>query len=206
MKKALFLDRDGVIIRDAGYAKDASVVTLIPGCAELIKRANAKGWKVIVVTNQSGLGRKWISLEQYQSVSRRMVELLTAKHAKLDQIYFAPFFEPENPGLEELQSPSFQSLSVPEKGKWDKSWRKPNPGMILQGAHEYQIDLAHSILIGDRATDQAAGNSAGLLSTYLIKSDVFEEEQNELSVWRAKFPKDQWRCHTIETYEEVELK
>jgi histidinol-phosphate phosphatase family protein len=201
----LFLDRDGVIIRDAGYAKDPSQVQLIPGIDELIRRVRERNGKVIVVTNQSGLGRGWITLENYQSVSARMLELLAAKGVAVDGIYFSPFYEPEDPGPDFLRDVTFQHHGLRERGIWSKTWRKPMPGMIQQAAADHGIDLSKSILIGDRATDQVAGAQAGLAQTYFLKSEILETETQELAVWRSKYPELKLQPIEIENFGEVQL-
>jgi D-glycero-D-manno-heptose 1,7-bisphosphate phosphatase len=201
----LFLDRDGVIIRDAGYAKDSSQVHLIPGIDELIRRVHEKSGKVIVVTNQSGLGRGWITLESYQAVSGRMLELLAAKGVSVDAIYFSPFYEPEDPGPNFLHDVNFQHHGLRERGVWSKNWRKPMPGMIQQAALDHDIDLSKSILIGDRATDQVAGALAGLARTYFLKGEIFEAEMQELTVWRSKYPELKLQPVEISHFGEVQL-
>lgn len=185
---ALFLDRDGVIIYDSGYVREADRVALIPGAATLIRRAMDLGWKVLVVTNQSGLGREWISLANYSAVSERMIELLEHEKARLDHIYFCPFFEPNHPGLETLRAPSFQSRGVPQSGRWDGKWRKPEAGMILEAAKMYSVDLAASIMVGDRATDLVTGCLAGVGKTYFLTSSAEKSqvEIDELQVWRSR--------------------
>lgn len=189
-KPALFLDRDGVIIFDSGYVREADKVALIPGVARLISRALTAGMKVIVVTNQSGLGRGWITLENYTAVSERMIELLGQAGSRLDHIYFCPFFEPQNPGPEHLRSPSFESKKVPQTGRWDLKWRKPEAGMIETAVRDHGIDLSASIMIGDRATDVVTGCLAGIPKTYMLTSTRkdSQEEINELAVWRSRIP------------------
>lgn len=183
---ALFLDRDGVIISDSGYAKNADQVTLLPEISALIRRARHAGWKIVVVTNQSGLGRGWIQLPEYQAVSGRMLQLLAAEKAAVDRLYFAPFYEPEGAGPAHLQSPGISHHGVEERGLWSKAWRKPMPGMLWTAARDLNVNLADSVMIGDRATDQVAGFLAGLKRTYFLKSAVFEAENEDLKAWGSR--------------------
>ncbi|MFN7728749.1 MAG: D-glycero-alpha-D-manno-heptose-1,7-bisphosphate 7-phosphatase [Bdellovibrio sp.] len=186
LRPALFFDRDGVIIHDAGYLKDAGVVRLIPGAAELIKRANQAGVAVVVVTNQSGIGRTWITLENYKSVSLRMIELLEKAGAKLDRIFFAPFFKTAEQSPYAAPEFEFETRGVKQKGLWDDHFRKPNPGMLLAAASALGLDLPGSVMIGDRITDLAAAHHAGLSKFYFLNSDLMAEEIKDLAGWLAK--------------------
>lgn len=155
--KALFLDRDGIIIEDAGYTKDPSLVKLIPGICELLIAARHAGYLLIVVTNQSGIGRGSISWENYQAVSSRMIELLEEHNCPLfNHIYFAPFFAKAETsiikahGLLTHQHPQ----GVTNEGLWSEDWRKPALGMLKAATSQYNIELSQSIMVGDRWTDQ----------------------------------------------------
>ena len=92
-KPALFLDRDGVIITNVPYSNDVETVSLIPGAADLIIQARKNAYLVIVVTNQSGIGRGWVQLESYELITQRMESLLLAQGARLDRIYYSPYYE-----------------------------------------------------------------------------------------------------------------
>lgn len=188
MTPALFLDRDGVIIRDAGYARDPVGVMLIPGIEELIQRARQAGWKIIVVTNQSGIGRGWIKLHQYKAVSGRMHELLEEQGSPVDAVYFAPFFEGNADPADEFKDPAWVHRGIPETGRWSKLWRKPQPGMLWQAARDWKLDLSRSVMIGDRATDLLVGFMAGVGDFHLVSSDITEAETKEFSVWKQRWP------------------
>lgn len=155
--KALFLDRDGIIIEDAGYTKDPALVKLIPSVITLIQAAHQRNYKIIIVTNQSGIGRGSIALHHYQSVTHRMLELLEAQQALyIDQIYFAPFYEfAAQPVLPIGQPYSIENKwNIPHHGVWSAEWRKPNLGMIGQAQQQFAVDLSSSLMVGDRWTDQ----------------------------------------------------
>jgi len=131
-RPAVFLDRDGTIIHDRDYLADPAGVELLPGAAEAIARLNRAGYVVVVVTNQSGIGRGYMTVADYQAVHSRFVEILEAEGARIDAAYYAPQ-APDDPDPEEM--------------------RKPGAGMYLRAAREHHIDLARSWLIGDRLRD-----------------------------------------------------
>ena len=180
MRSALFLDRDGVIISDAGYVKDVSEVKLLEDCVSLIRSANQKGWATVVVTNQSGLGRGWIQLQDYRNVSQRMFDLLNLKGVSVDAVYFAPFYPlaEKNPYLD--SDYQFSTGEVPQRGAWDSKWRKPQGGMLSQASIDLGIDLQSSVMVGDRHTDLYAGQIAGVPRFIFRKSIIFAEEKRLL--------------------------
>ena len=186
LKPALFLDRDGVVIFDSGYAKEADQVRLMPGIVDLIRRAQQKDWKIIVITNQSGLGRGWITLPQYQSVSARMIKLLSDQQILIDGIYFAPWFAGNTTPPDNLRSSQFLNAHVLEKGRWCPEWRKPWPGMIWEAAQDHSLDLNHSVMIGDRATDQMAAVVAGIAKTYLCPIEKTNVERDLIPTLQGK--------------------
>jgi len=165
-RPALFLDRDGVVLEYREYPKDVSEVQLMPGIAELISRAHQKNMAVVIVTNQSGLGRGYYDWQAYDQVNRRMLELLAQEKAYVDQVMKAPFFE--------KSSQSF--------GMSRKSLRKPRPGMFHACVEELGIDLSKSILVGDSASDLMAGDLAGVGKAMLLDSG---RSEIELQKWRA---------------------
>ena len=128
-RPALFLDRDGTIIADAHYPSNPDDVVLLPGAAAAIARANAAHIPVIVVTNQSGIGRGQITVAQYESVRERLDELLRAEHATVDATYHCPHW-------------------IERDGPCD--CRKPGIGMHKQAAADHTLSLAASAYIGDR--------------------------------------------------------
>lgn len=145
-KKVLFLDRDGVINIDYGYVHKLEDFTFINGIFDLVKRANRLGYLVIIITNQSGIGRGYYSLSDFEVLCAWMIDRFKDKGAKINKIYYSPYH--------------------PTKGKGrflkDDISRKPNPGMILKACDEFDIDLTNSILIGDKVSDITAGRRAGV--------------------------------------------
>ncbi len=131
------------------------------GIGELIRKAKTLGFWVIVVTNQSGIGRGWLTLEDYQRVTDRMLELLRAQRAEPDRIYFAPYYEKST-------HPEFLT---------NAHWRKPGIGMFQEAAKDFPIDLQRSVMVGDRASDLEAAETAGVAHKYLLCSEEFEKER-----------------------------
>jgi D-glycero-D-manno-heptose 1,7-bisphosphate phosphatase len=135
LKQALFIDRDGTLMEEVDHCCDPAHVRAYAGAAEELGRARALGWLIIIVTNQSGIGRGYFSLGQFESVQRELIRQLGGG---IDASYMAPD-HPDNP------SPR----------------RKPSPGMLLEAAAEHGIDLSSSWMIGDKAIDVECGRNAG---------------------------------------------
>lgn len=161
----LFLDRDGIIIKDAGYTRDANLVELIPDIIPVLTKAKELDYLIIIVTNQSGIGRGSILFEEYLAVTQRMLDLIQAHQGPLiDHIYFAPYYHSAANNIHFLQRDwiARHNQSLKNQGRWDFSWRKPNIGMIDQACFDFKINLEQSLLIGDRWTDQELAISKNL--------------------------------------------
>lgn len=146
VSRAALLDRDGVVIMDTGYVASPEEVKLIPGAARAIRELREQGWRVAVVTNQSGVARGLITEEDLERINTRMEELLAAEGAELDALYYCPH-HPKS-------AASSRYLSA-------CPCRKPAPGLLRQAALDLAIDLRHSWLVGDKPSDIAAGQAAG---------------------------------------------
>jgi D-glycero-D-manno-heptose 1,7-bisphosphate phosphatase len=146
LRPALFLDRDGVIVEEVGFLRRREDVRLIDGAATLIARANRIGLPVVVVTNQSAIGRGLCNWDDFGAVQRELEHRLAERAAYLDAVLACPYHR-EAKG----------AYAVP-----DHPARKPNPGLLLAAAARLPIDLRRSWIIGDRAADLAAGRNAGL--------------------------------------------
>lgn len=143
---ALFLDRDGVLIEEVEYLARPEQVRLISGAAMAVRRANDAGWKVVVVSNQSGVARGRFPEAVLPEVHRVIsAKLLEEAGAVIDAFYYCPHHPTEGLG-------SFRI---------DCECRKPKPGMLLAAANELIIDLSKSWMVGDRLTDLRAGAAAG---------------------------------------------
>ena len=167
-QKAVFLDRDGTINKYIGFLRDLDDFELIDGVASAIKAINVSGYLAIVVTNQPVIARGEVSFEELQEIHNKMETLLGEQGAYVDAIYYCPHhphkgYEGERPEL-----------------KIECDCRKPKPGMLLQAAKDFNIDLEHSWMIGDGENDIAAGKNAGC-HTALIATDEHDYGQ-EVSV------------------------
>lgn len=145
-RPGVFLDRDGTLIADQDYPGDAERVRLLPGAAEAVVRFNRAGLPVVVVTNQSGIGRGYITEAQFRAVQARMESLLAAEGAHVDGTYFCPHSPDQSPPC---------------------ACRKPAPGLYLQAAREHGLDVARSVYVGDRLRDLLPGIEFGG-ATFLI--------------------------------------
>ncbi len=149
---AIFLDRDGVINQEVHYLSKPEDMALIPGVGQAIARINAARVPVIVVTNQSGIARGYLNEDDLLVLHERMTQLLAAEGASVQGIYYSPF-HPD--GQDEYQK--------------DSICRKPGPGMIFAACEDFAIDLAESVLIGDKIADIDAGRAAGM-KTVLVRT------------------------------------
>jgi len=143
LRPALFIDRDGTLMEEVDHCRDPAHVRAYPGAAAELARARQLGWVNIIVTNQSGIGRGYFTIEQFESVQG---ELLRQLGDVIDASYMAPD-HPDNP------SPR----------------RKPAPGMILEAAADHGIDLSLSWMIGDKPIDIECGRNAGV-RTILVET------------------------------------
>ena len=153
-RSGLFLDRDGVIIKDIHYIKDPKNVILEKGALKLIKHANKLGWLIIIITNQSGISRGYFGWEEYYLVTKKIISLLGTPNP-ISAIY-ANGLGPD------------ASLD---------SWRKPSPKMINFAAEDLYIDLSKSILIGDRLSDIKSGYNAGVKTLIHTQSGHGKKER-----------------------------
>ena len=158
-KPALFFDRDGVLIEDMHYISKSSEVKLLPGVKELLSLARKNGWINIVITNQSGIFRRLFNWSDYEKVTMKMFELIGTP-CYIDAVY--------------------ANGCGPSKFLSKDSWRKPNPNMILNAASRFNIDLKHSILIGDRLTDLISANNSGIITSVHVLTGHGNRERNKI--------------------------
>ena len=144
--RALFLDRDGVINVNHGYVHTVNNFEFIDGIFNLARTAHTNGFKIVVITNQSGIGRGLYSEQQFHQLTSWMCKEFLNAGVPIEKVYFSPYHPTEGIG----------------KYKKDDFSRKPNPGMILQAQYELDLDLSDSILIGDKDSDIQAGMAAGI--------------------------------------------
>lgn len=157
-RKALFLDRDGVINVNHGYVHKPEDTEWVSGIFELCASAQRAGYLIVVVTNQAGIARGYYDVEEFLYYTRWMHEQFSLKGAPLTATFYCPH---HREGID-------AELAVP------CVCRKPKPGMILSAIHKFAIDSGASILIGDSQTDVQAGAAAGLAKSLMIGSDIPE--------------------------------
>lgn len=151
MKKAIFLDRDGTIIVDKNYLNDPEQVEFFPGAIEALQALH-KDFLLIVVTNQSGIARGLVQVENMHLIHEKMQAVLKPHGVQITTFYFSPHAADSNHPL-----------------------RKPNPGMLIQAAKDHRIDLGASYMIGDKPIDVEAGHRAG------AKSILISDQASETS-------------------------
>lgn len=156
-KKALFLDRDGVINEERNYVHRIEEFEFMDGIFDLLAYAQSLNYLLIVITNQAGIARGYYSEEDFHRLNEWMVGQFAAKGITIDRVYYCPYHPTHGIGLY----------------KQDSAFRKPAPGMILQAEKELQVNLTQSILIGDKESDIEAGRRAGVGENILLKSSRF---------------------------------
>ncbi len=157
--KAIFLDRDGVIIKDAGHLNKKSQVRLIRGVSKAIKLLN-KHYLVIVISNQSVVARGMATISEVQEINQYILGLLSKKGAKIDAVYFCP------------HHPDFT-------GKCN--CRKPETGLFKQAEKDFKISMDGSYMIGDKLIDIEAGKKAGC-KTILVNNTLGNTENTENNI------------------------
>ena len=165
-QKAIFLDRDGTINKYVGFLRNIEDFELIDGVTEAIKLINQSSYLAIVVTNQPVIARGEVSWEELNEIHKKMETLLGKEGAYIDGIYICPHhpdkgFEGERPEY-----------------KFDCDCRKPKPGLLLQAAKDFNIDLSQSIMIGDSERDTKAGEAAGCMNSIKIETNCKESLLN----------------------------
>ena len=150
--RAVFLDRDGTIAKDVYYCSRPEDFELFPDTARAIKLLNTRGYKVIVVTNQSGVARGYFTKDVLEQIHSKMLCQLTELGARIDGIYYCPHHPDDN-----------------------CKCRKPEPQMILRAAGDHDIDIKRSFIVGDKSQDIQLGHNVGC-RTVLIPPEVRENE------------------------------
>ena len=153
--KALFLDRDGVINEDYGYVYQVQKFHLIENIKILIKEANLSGYKIIIITNQAGIGKNLYTNNDFKKLTKYMKDLFIKDGCYVDAVYHCPYHPT-------------QGIGRYLKNSYD---RKPNPGMLLKAQKDFNLDMSKSILIGDKISDIEAGNNAFINNNILFSKN-----------------------------------
>ena len=158
MKRAFFLDRDGVLIEQVAYLSSPDQAVLIPGAAEALRIVHAHGDCAVVISNQSGVGRGYFGVESVEAAHARIQELLAPSGEKVDALYYCPHTPEEH-----------------------CKCRKPQPEMILRAGRELGIDVAASLMLGDRMSDLECGVNAGCAQAVLVRTGYGAEQEQKVA-------------------------
>jgi D-glycero-D-manno-heptose 1,7-bisphosphate phosphatase len=161
MRRALFLDRDGVINKEVGYLYRIEDFEFIEGAVEACGWFKEAGYLLIVITNQGGIARGYYTEEDFHTLNRWMLERFQRSGIPIDGVYFSPYHPLHGQG----------------RYKQDSFCRKPNPGLILKAQVDFGIDLSSSILVGDKESDIEAGLAARVGTCVLVRSGCPIDEQ-----------------------------
>lgn len=157
MKKAVFLDRDGTINEEVNYLHECHKLKFIPGTMEALRLLKEKGYLLIVVTNQSGVGRGYFSKEDVDRVHEYMNDLLRTEGAEIDGFYYCPHVEEDKCAC-----------------------RKPQTGLYLKAQEDFNIDFRQSYMVGDKITDILAAEKLGCgVGLVLSGHDISESYQKQ---------------------------
>lgn len=154
LQPAVFLDRDGTINQDTGYIDSPERLFIIDGAASAIKRLNSKGFRVVVITNQSGVGRGYFTKEAADSVNKKLEEVLKREGAHLDGIYYCPHHPDDN-----------------------CECRKPRIGLLEKAKNDLAIDFKKSYVIGDKGSDIEIAQSIGGKGILVLTGSGKDEKQ-----------------------------
>jgi D-glycero-D-manno-heptose 1,7-bisphosphate phosphatase len=166
LHKALFLDRDGVINAEKNYVYRIEDFEFLPGIFDLCAIAMRLGYRLVVITNQAGIGRGYYSEADYQHLTDWMLQQFRDRGIGIDRVYYCPYHPTAGVG----------------EYRRDSLHRKPNPGMLLKARDELGLDLSSSVLVGDKDTDIEAGIAAG------VKSNIKLVPSGKHDPGRLEFP------------------
>ncbi len=147
MKRAVFFDRDGTLNEEKEYLSDPDRLVLFPGAGAALARLRQAGFLLFIVTNQSGIGRGYYTLDDMHRVNQRLTAQLQAEGVEFARIYFAP-----------------EAPEQPSRG------RKPSPQFLRDAADEFGVDLAQSYMVGDKRIDLECGWNAGVARSLLVRT------------------------------------
>jgi D-glycero-D-manno-heptose 1,7-bisphosphate phosphatase len=159
-RPAVFLDRDGTLMHDVDYCGDPSKVKVYPEAAPALRRLKENGYKLVIVTNQSGIGRAYFTEDEYRAVETEFLRQLG------DGLIDATYYCPDLPANSSVR-------------------RKPGPGMVFEAQRDHAIDLHRSFFVGDKASDIGCGQNAGV-RTILVRTGYGDGEKNSGADWIAE--------------------
>jgi D-glycero-D-manno-heptose 1,7-bisphosphate phosphatase len=156
MNGAVFVDRDGTLIREAGYLSRVEEVMVLPGTGAGLKRLQDAGFGLFIVSNQSGVGRGYFTMAEVEAVHRHLTAELAREGVKFEKIYVAP-----------------EAPDQPSRG------RKPSPQFLFDARDEFGVDLGRSYLIGDKLIDLECGWNAGVRRSLLVRTGYGAELERQ---------------------------
>lgn len=159
LPRAVFLDRDGTLNIERNYLSDPAKLELFPGTGAALRRLQDAGFQLLVVTNQSGIGRGYYTAAEMHQVNARLAELLADDGVRLLKTYFAP-----------------EAPEQPSRG------RKPSPQFLFDARDEFGLDLAQSYMVGDKLIDLECGWNAGVSASVLVRTGYGREAEAKLGV------------------------
>jgi D-glycero-D-manno-heptose 1,7-bisphosphate phosphatase len=167
-KRAIFLDRDGTINKDVGYPDTSDQIEIYSSSFEALGKINAAGFLAVIITNQSGIGRGYLSEADLEEIHHKMKADFAERGVHVDGIYFCPHYE----------------LSENPRYRKDCDCRKPKPGLALRAAKDLGIDLAGSYFIGDKVEDVLFGLNIGARPVLVLTGFGAESEKKlkEMSI------------------------
>lgn len=177
LSKAIFFDRDGVIIKDKHYLNSSKDVELEKDVVKFLRLTKSRGWLNIFITNQSGIQRNILNWEEYKYITERMVNLIGED--LIDGIY----------ANSHIQIDSY-------------NWRKPNPFMILEAKKHFKLNLKESIIFGDRLTDLIAGEKAGLKTGIHLQTGHGNDER-KMVIEYFKYKKMNFELMLFQDFEDT---
>ncbi len=159
LSPAVFIDRDGTIMEDCVYCSDPKNVKIFFGVPEALQRLKSNGFKLIIITNQSGIGRGLFTVKQYRAVEAEVLSQLG------DGLIDGTYFCPDVPGQH-------------------STCRKPAPGMVVEATREHQVDVSRSFLIGDSEIDVECAHNAGVRAIR-VQTGLQPDTTGSMADWRA---------------------
>jgi D-glycero-D-manno-heptose 1,7-bisphosphate phosphatase len=162
MRKAIFIDRDGTLIKDIPYNTDPALISLEFYAAEMLQLLKRNNYLLIIISNQSGIARGWVRMEDVYKIHQAIRRKLLPYNVQLDSIYYCPHLP----------------QGVIEDYVLDCNCRKPKPGMLLRAAKDFNIDMSNSWMVGDILNDVEAGNAAGCKTILIDNGNETEWEMN----------------------------
>jgi D-glycero-D-manno-heptose 1,7-bisphosphate phosphatase len=169
-RAAVFIDRDGCLTEEVGYVNHVSRLRLLPRAADAVRRLNAAGVPAVMVTNQAGIARGYFTESVLHAVNAELVRQLAVGGARLDGLYVCTHHPDEGA----------------EPFRMNCDCRKPRPGLLRRAAHDLRLDLAGSIMVGDKISDVAVGQSVGAAGVLVLTGYGRGEWEHQRAQWTTK--------------------